>query len=54
MPTKRKKMVRRDRRPLTAEELKRVTAERAAADAEKDAILARGREVLRVHQTARE
>ena len=52
MANQRKKIV-RDRRPLTSAERKRVDAARLAASSEREAIVARGRQVKRMHDAAR-
>lgn len=52
MATKRKVAVRISR-PLTTEQQARVDAAYAAAERDKDAIIARGRQVRRVHDAAR-
>lgn len=49
----RQRKVVRSRRPLTADERKRVDAARIAAEQERDAIVARGRQVRRMHDAAR-
>lgn len=51
MPKSRKKAVRVNR-PLTADQQRRLDASRAAAEADRDAIIARGRQVMKQHALA--
>jgi DNA-binding XRE family transcriptional regulator len=51
MPKSRKRAVRVNR-PLTAEQQRRVETARASAEADKDAIIARGRKIMRQHALA--